>query len=299
MKWVLVDLSYLAYRARFSMKGLAHEEIPTGVLFGVFDQLKSICEDLVVYSNKLAIFCDSKKSYRKDKYPFYKGKRHLNMTEEEVQDLKLMHQQIDLLKKEIFPEIGIPVYLQTGLESDDLIAKAAQDLTKKQQGGIIVSSDGDLFQCITHMVTWYNPQKELHYTISTFAGEKGIEPHKWGKVKAIAGCSTDDVPGVKGVGEKTAILYLQGKLDAKYKAYQSIRESKDIIKRNKEIVCLPHQETQSIELVSPSFDQKAFFRFCKKYGMASFLKNKKEWEAFFQGPAYTNIRTRRRNGTRG
>ena len=64
MKWVLIDLSFLAHRARYSCKDLDDDDVPTGVLYGFFQELYSICNNTPVSSNKIIIFADSKKSYR-------------------------------------------------------------------------------------------------------------------------------------------------------------------------------------------------------------------------------------------
>jgi len=157
MKWVLIDLSYLAHRARYAVGDLEFDDIPTGVMYGFFEQLLATCKNPPVCSNKILIFTDSKKSYRQRAFPDYKKKRKDNRTPEEQEQIRVMYQQVNKLRDKILPKLGIPVYKQVGLESDDLIAYAAQELTMKKEEAIIITADGDLYQCITPWVKWYDP----------------------------------------------------------------------------------------------------------------------------------------------
>jgi len=285
MKWVLIDLSFLAHRALHSTGELETEDIPTGVLYGFFEQLYSICKCPVVSSNKILIFTDSRRSWRNRAYPEYKKKRREQRTEEEQQQLEIMYKQIDILKNKALPRMGVPVYRQIGLESDDLIAIAAKQLTKMKEEAIIITSDGDLYQCITPFVQWYDPQRNLLITEESFQDLKGIAPGLWGMVKAIAGCATDNVPGLKGIGEKGAIKYLRTELPVHLKQFKTISEGTEEIKKWAELVVLPHKKTKPIFIEEPEYNSKIFFSFCKHYDILSYLKDsrKLKWINFFKG----------------
>lgn len=297
MTWVLVDVSYLAYRAQYSLRGLSHEDYPTGVIYGFFDQLLSLCRDPRVDSNKVALFFDSRKSHRKKAYPRYKQKRVEERGEEELKQIRAMYEQIRVLRTEILPEMGVAVYRQVGLESDDLIAQAAKGLHGPSRKAVIVTADGDLYQCITEGVHWYDPLRAYHDPL-TFYAKKGIASEKWGRVKTLAGCSSDNVEGIPGVGEKTAIRYLLGALPSTYKSYKAIRSDKGrkIIKRNKRLVVLPHKKTKPVELREPKYDADAFFRAMERFGIVSYLEGRKRktWESFFRA----NGRKMRKRGER-
>lgn len=286
--WVLMDLSYLAYRAMHTIGKLSYGDIgPTGVLFGFFNQLKMICQDPKVNSNKIILFFDSRISFRKRLYPTYKEKRRKDRTPEDITQIRLLYKQVNILRTKILPAIGLPVCRQTGLESDDLIAMAARQLSNPGYPGrqaVIITGDGDLFQCITHAVHWYDPQRGLYWTPDTFKKEKGIRARRWGKVKTLAGCHSDNVAGIPRIGEATAIKYLNGVLPVN-KAHTAINSplGQKIIKRNKKLVCLPHSKTEEVRLLEPKIDIKAFFRIAKKYGFSSFIRNKISWTAFWQG----------------
>ncbi len=290
--WVLVDISWLAYRAYYTMGGLEFEDLPTGIIFGVFMQLREICHSPRVRSSRIAIFCDSRSSIRARTLPTYKGKRHEMRTPEEVEMIAAMKDQRVTLQEEILPAIGFPVYMQKGLESDDLMADVASSLSNapvyKKAGrrqAIMITSDSDLFQCITPIVHWFDPQRDVYHDPSSFAEKYGIYPSKWGEVKALAGCSTDNVPGVGGVGEGTAIKYLNGQLPPHYKAHKHICSKKGEAARlrNRELVVLPHKATEPICLREPSYNMDKFFFYCEKYGLQSILDARKGWGAFFRG----------------
>ena len=300
--WVLIDLSFLAHRARYATAELLWEDFHTGILYGFWEQLRTICQSEYVHSNRVVLFFDSRQSYRLRDFPQYKSHRREDLTEEEKEQLSIMYDQIRLLRQEILPAVGFQICHQTGCESDDLMAQVAGQLSRKKLGvpddgerGIIVTADGDLFQCITDYVSWFDPSRRYMYNPISFENNKGIAPDQWGKVKALAGCDGDGVPGIAGVGEKTAIKYLKEQLPQHHKTYQAIKseEGQKIYARNKWLVMLPHAKTKPIVLQEPQYNVEAFFHYAERYGFLTYLKEPKrsEWEAFFNNKP---IHTRRR-----
>ena len=294
--WVLIDVSYLAHRARFALKGMEYDDFPTGIIFGFFEQLRTICQNPKVKSNKVCLFFDSKKSYRRKAYPPYKRKRKDERTEEEKKQIEEMYFQVRLLHEQILPDIGIHTYRQIGLESDDLIAMAAQQISRRNGKAILITSDGDLYQCISPTVSWFDPGKDLLLTPESFLIKKGIEASRWGTVKALAGCSSDNVKGIKGIGEKTAIQFLTHTLPTNHKRYQAITSSEgvDIFNRNKKLVILPHKKTRRVKLKRPKYNPDAFFHYCERYGILSYLKGgkKREWLYLFNDNKSKGLRRR-------
>lgn len=293
--WLLIDLSYLAHRARYALDGLQFQDLPTGVLFGFFEQLRTICHDERCRSNRVAMFFDSKHTYRKKDFPDYKAHRKDKLTEEEVEQLHVMYQQVKLLRTEILPAIGFPIYQQTGCESDDLMAIAAREFKGLERQAVIITADGDLWQCITPAVHWYDPCRKRYLDPDGFRTEKGLRPEQWKEVKALAGCDGDGVPGIPGVGTKTAVDYLLGKLNTGYKRAKAIvsPEGRAIYERNKGLVFLPHPKTKPISLLEPEYKAEEFFKMAERYGLLSFLKEPKrgEWMEFFK-PLSDRSRTR-------
>jgi len=296
MKWVLVDLSYLAHRARHTTGDLSSEDIPTGIMFGFFQQLYDLCKHPFINSNKVLIFTDSKKSYRRKTFPEYKKKRKEQRTEEEQKQLQIMYDQINKLKNKILPKLGFPVFKQVGLESDDLIAYVAKELTRKKEEGVIITSDGDLYQCITPYVKWYDPARELLMDEKSFEDKKGIEPKIWGMVKSISGCTSDCVPGLKGIGEKGALQYLKGELAPHLQKFKTITESSEEIVKWGKLVLLPHEKTKPFEIYEPEYNSKSFFSFCKHYSIMSYLEpgRRDQWIKFFKGEIKGKTRRRKK-----
>ena len=168
------------------------------------------------------------------------------MTDEEKEFREDLHKQLTKLRQIELLKIGFRnVFWQQGFEADDLIASVCKD---KKQDFIVVSSDQDMFQLLSKHVEIYNPMSKKFITKSSFTDKYGVKPKEWATVKAIAGCSSDGVPGVSGVGEKTAIKFMNGDLKQTTKAFVSIANSTDLIERNLKLVKLPLPETLSFKL---------------------------------------------------
>ena len=297
--WILIDLGWLSYRSMHAMggSGLSHNEHSTGVLYGLLEQIRSLAYDPKLLSNRIAIFCDSRHSFRRDVYPEYKQQRRAKRTDKEIAMRRAMDDQIKVVLPAL-REIGFPVFRQRGLESDDLMAMAARFLDSNAKFGVIVTADGDLYQCITNYVHWYDPSRNRYMDEAAFYRHaEGLDPHQWALAKCLYGCASDNVKGVPGVGPKTALQHQLGFFPVKGKkgiALQS-EEGLQIIARNQKLILLPHAATKPITLHEPEYNRRAFFRFCRRYGLASYLRNprRRYWNAFFEG-LLSSQRTRKR-----
>jgi 5'-3' exonuclease len=242
------------------------------------------------------LFFDSRKSFRKQFFPEYKAKRQISMSEEEFAQVSIMRDQLKLLRQNILPAIGFQVHHQTGCESDDLIAQVSLQIEQLNQQGIIVTADGDLYQCITDHVIWFDPARNKWVDMESFGRDKGVATIHWHKIKMMAGCPGDGVPGIPGVGEKTAIKAYQRRLPEHLKTYQRIHseEGRLIQERNKQLVHLPHPKTKPVNFQEPIYNTEAFFEMVQRYGFVSYLREPKRsvWERFFHKPGL-----RKRNGT--
>lgn len=297
LPWVLVDASYLAYRALYSVGDLSLGDVPTGVLFGFLYQLRRVCLDRRVRSNRVAVFRDSRHSVRKKVYPDYKGGSRRERTEEEWEKIRSLKKQVDRLTLEILPEVGFPVYSQRGLESDDLLASAALSLSATKdpsRRGVMVTADSDLFQCITRQVHWFDPLRDLYYDPETFEEARGLHPSLWGRVKMIAGCHSDNVPGVEGVAEKTTVRFLRGELPPRHKSHGWItsEEGRARAEWNRGLVVLPHGDTKPVVLREPELRPEALFRWCEEYGLESILREKGTWTSYLRGGPFKTGRKR-------
>jgi DNA polymerase-1 len=234
---ILIDVSALAYRSFFTTGTLSYLGQNTGVLFGIFRYAQQLHAE---YPHGRLIWCfDTPSTLRKEIFPAYKIKRATDLEDVEVvQARNDLHEQLNLLRDSYLPAMGYRnIFWRDGYEADDVIASVCKASKNKV---VIVSSDSDLFQLLEQGRVLVHPPKGLPITEESFIEKYGISPKQWVEVKAIAGCSSDGVIGVKGVGEKTAIKYLRRELKRTSKLYIKIEENwHELIDMNRILVCLP------------------------------------------------------------
>lgn len=236
--WLLVDCNYLAWRSYHAIGPLSHEGRSTSVCFGVLRDLEGL---LSLHSPDRTILAfDSGSSKRASIFPGYKASRKNKvMSDEERERIRQFYLELGRFQNEILPDAGFRNVIDVpGYEADDILAQVAKDIPTDVTA-VIVSADGDLLQCLAERVVIYNPAKKKAVTAESFREQWKISPKDWATVKAIAGCSTDDVPGVPGVGELTAARWVAAVLPSRYKAHAAITESTELIERNLELVRLP------------------------------------------------------------
>lgn len=223
-KILLVDGNNLLFRSYYAtayngnfMKN--SKGFPTNALFGFVNMINKIIEEeKPVY---MMVAFDKGKTFRHDKYNFYKGGRG-----ETPDELK---QQFPIAK-ELLTNMGIKYYEIDNYEADDIIGTFANYCDKDDNyDGTIISSDKDLLQLISsHVDIKLLKQKDyIRYNEDTFKEAYGINPINIIDLKALMGDSSDNIPGVKGIGEKTALKLLQqyGTLDGIYENIDKIKGS--------------------------------------------------------------------------
>jgi len=283
---LLIDSSHWFYQLVFKMPSLSTEDRQTGIIFGMM--LKTIGHAKKLSSNKF-IFCfDSKKNHRKAIFPEYKKKRNKQeRTPEEIQIFKDSFIQLNEFRMQVLPQLGIKnAFIQTGRESDDILASIVFD--NPEQEFIIVSNDHDMFQLLSDKVKMYNSKTEKFYTKQNFIDEWGIEPKQWAEALSYCGCSTDEVPGIAGIGYKTYCKYLRGELKENSKKYQDIvsEEGKKIAARNEKLVKLTFEGTDKFVIDENwDLDMKDYIRVCDKYDFRSLLQgdNYEKWQTIMCG----------------
>ncbi|MDD3579658.1 MAG: DNA polymerase I [Desulfobacca sp.] len=191
----LIDISSYIYRAYHALPGLRNSQgLPTNAVFGVTSMLlKVLRERQPVY---FALAFDAKgPTFRHQRYPDYKAQRP-PMPDDLVIQLPYIHQLVSAL--------NLPALEQEGFEADDIICT----LTKKARAaGLeveIVSGDKDLWPLIEDGVTVWDPMKDVRYDLEAIREKYGVEPEQLVEIRGLAGDTSDNIPGVPGVGEKTA-----------------------------------------------------------------------------------------------
>jgi len=258
------------------MGKLRYEDSATGVIYGFLKQIPHLQE---MFNTERVVFCwDSIHSKRQKIFPNYKKKRtdrYKELDEDEVKFEKEFRYQMKQLRKIYLKKIGYRnVFMQKGYEGDDIMASICKRLPE-YDSAILVTSDHDMYQCLQYNISIYNGTSFPIMTNQLFKKKFGLSSNDWCIVKALAGCSTDEVPGIKGVGEKTAIKYLKGELKPTSKIYKKMQtpESKKIYERNRKLVFLPMKGTKEFVLREDRISQKGWEEVVDALGMKS-IKDK-------------------------
>lgn len=267
--WLLLDCSYLVWRAHFAWKQKFLTDSSGMRTEIIYSFLRDLLHFQRLHNTQRLVFCfDAPPKKRKKLLPSYKGNRKKDPAD--LEEIKAVKHQMNYLRLKLLPKIGYRnILYQPGVEADDHIAMACQGLRKKKDQVVIVASDHDFFQLLRKRVVMWNPATRDATTIKSFIGEKGVEPKQWVDVKAIAGCSSDNIPGVVGVGEITAIRYLRGELKDHSKAYKAIKENTELIERNRQLIKLPIKGTIRRKLINDRPSQESWSEVTRLLDMKS------------------------------
>lgn len=268
---LIIDTMCLLHRAKHISCNPNKPGQQNCVIIGFLKEIKHLIE---TFHTDDLIFCfDSKKSIRKELFPKYQYKRHdkSKKSEEEIKFDKKCSYQFEIIKHEILPSMGFNnVFLQTKYEADDLIAKIVMNYPPDQFRFIIVSIDQDLFQLLDY-ADIYDPGKRKLIQYKDFWHEYKLQPKDWIDFKATAGCASDKVPGIAGVGKKSALAYLRGE-EVKQQYLNKIEKGQDQYQFCKQLVQLPYPGTKLFKIQWNNFAFEPFKKVCEKYHI--FLPNK-------------------------
>jgi len=266
---LILDVHYLCHRA-FHTTDLSFDGRATGVIYGFLKSIRTLKH--FFQTDDIAFCFDSTTSLRKSHFPEYKSRRaHKDETPEKKRARTELSAQIDALRIKHLRTIGFRnLFYYPGYESDDIMAS----LSRNGEWNILITSDKDLYQCLGDGTQMFSPtQKGPPVTEKWFIKQYGIKPSQWPLIKAIAGCDTDDVPGIDGVGELTALKFVKGELKKDSKAYQSImsNQGKWIIRRNQKLVQLPFEGCPTPKIQKDEIDANGWEVVCGNLGFKSLL----------------------------
>ena len=196
----LIDGSSFLYRAYYGLRPL---HTPQGVPVQAVYSFCRMIKHLVDQFNPLymALVWDSRgKTLRHEMYPEYKATRQAPPSD--LSDQKqLIMKFADL--------IGLAQIIQQGVEADDLMYSAAKELANDEFHAVIVTSDKDMGQALSSSVSLYDPFKNAIINVESFEQDKGFPVEKLPFYYALLGDTSDNIPGVKGVGKKGALDLVQ------------------------------------------------------------------------------------------
>ena len=197
---VLVDGSGYIFRAYYALPPMFRSDgLPVNAVFGFTNMLLKLIDD--IQSEKggnvaiAVIFDAARKTFRNDIYPNYKANRS-----DPPEDLK---PQFDIIKK-VPDAFNLQSIDSLGFEADDLIASYSKKAKAEGKKITIISSDKDLMQLLGKNVSMIDPLKKKEITSENVIEKFGVGPEKVIEVQALAGDTSDNIPGVPGIGPKTA-----------------------------------------------------------------------------------------------
>ncbi len=239
----LIDGSAYIYRAYHAIRSLTNSKgLPTNAAFGFTRMLIKLIEDRS--PEYVVMFFDAKgPTFRHEIYQDYKANRP-PMPE----DLSI---QIPYIK-EITHGFNISVIEMQGFEADDLIGTFKCQAEKDGFFVVMVTGDKDFVQLVTDNAVIWDPMKEKTIDIKTVRDDFGIEPYQMIDVMALSGDASDNIPGVPGIGPKTALSLIKtfGTVERLYESVHTITKKK----QHENLVQYKEQAFMSKELVKINID---------------------------------------------
>ncbi|NLK62973.1 MAG: DNA polymerase I [Fusobacteria bacterium] len=296
-KAVLIDVSAVMYRAYFSLINMRTSKgIPTGAVYGFLNTL----DDILTYfkPNEIYACFDVKKDTLKRKkiYDEYKATRK-PMPEDLLSQIKYI--------EDLLGVFNIDIYKKNGYEADDIIGTLAKKLENQGKNVYIITKDKDLSQVYTEnikiaLLSKGNEKFKVLETEDDIIDQLGVYSHQIPDLFGLQGDTSDNIPGVKGIGPKTAI-----KLIEEYKTLENIYENIEKIKgKNKENLILnKHLAFLSRELATicgdieldflekdylfENINKERLFQLLFKFEFKGFIK-KYDLEEYYNAPSIVN-----------
>ncbi len=284
--FLLIDGHALAYRYFFALERTAmktSDNQPTWAVFGFFKALFDLLQNSEIKPDAIAVAFDvSRHTYRTEMFADYKANR------ESMPDT--LRSQIALIVEGL-QALNIPIYTKEGYEADDVIGTIATKAKQKQHKTYILTGDRDSFQLVDRegFITVIVPSKGelIQYDWYKVFDKMGVYPYQIIDYKGLSGDTSDNIPGIKGIGEKTACKLLS-RFDRLEQIYEHIddvtekalnkklREGKDIALLSKELATIQKNldidfDFDCAKLEMPNYD--AVIEFFKKNQFYNFLKN--------------------------
>ncbi len=268
-KAFLIDGMSMAYKAYFAFisRPLRNSKNQnTSAVYGFLSSLLKILEN--EKPDYIAVAFDTKeKTFRHEKFPEYKANRQLIPDD--------MIYQLDYIKK-ILQAIDIKIITAPGFEADDIIGTLSKKFKTKNVNSYLVTPDKDFLQLVGDGIFVYKPLKKSVEDAEVYDEKKveeeySLKPEQFIDFLALTGDSTDNIPGVKGIGEKTAFELIKefGSLDNIYQNIdkidkpslkQKLIEGEDMAYLSRELVTIKQNipidvELESLKIKSPNVQQ--------------------------------------------
>ena len=264
----LIDGNSLVFRAYYGVHAnlTRSDGMPVGAVYGFFNMILPVLAAAKENDSFVCIFDASRISFRQDIYPEYKANRS-----ETPKDLLIQSELIRIGTH----AMGMPVLCIPGVEADDVIATIATNNCGNIGGTRIITGDKDLMQLVSDCVFLYDGMKQREIHEPEVFEKFGVKPNQVIDVQSLMGDSSDNVPGVRGIGPKKAAELISefGTLDNLYANLDSItnertrnllQENRDNAFISKQLVTLKRDVDLEGLIISPfRFDKNAALEFVK------------------------------------
>ena len=306
---IIFDGRNTAYRANVVTELYTKQGIRTSAILGTLNITHSTLEEMNKLYNlpiKEGIFVWDKghSARRKEVYPEYKANRKKEWTPEDELWIKEFHYQTDALHSNL-KLFGMKSYRKQGWEGDDLVFGFTEQLSKKNPNdiSIIVSTDEDFHQLISSTVHVYSPIKKILYTPDNYKELAGIDVESFLAYKILKGDKSDGIPGIEGIGEKTAktLVNKYGGLGKLLQHTEDLKKSKrtakivteeglEILDRNDKLINLKDyvdlapvkDDIKDILNSTITVEPMKVYDFLMKYQLTSIVVKYKEWLTAFR-----------------
>lgn len=322
---LLVDGSNIGLAANASQP-LKIGDQPTQAIFGVLRTLRPM---VTTYSMLTPVVLWDAVSWRYGAFPDYKGTRHKEASKkyeiEQQRQRAEFKQQLPFIKEAI-ALLGIRQMSALNYEADDLAGLIIEKLEKSGKRGLMISADKDWVQLITPNVSWLDPIRDYRLTYKTISQKLGYAPERkkivvddgtkiadwvgvpspraWLEMKALMGDTSDNIPGVGGIGDRGAIDFVNqygsvasffnqcsdksidvDKLPKKLRDFATSDEKQELFRRNVRLMDLRTKERPDpvqLKTVHNELDADGFEKFCRRFMFNSILTDLDGWLEPFQ-----------------
>jgi DNA polymerase-1 len=289
---VLVDGSSYLFRAYHALPPLTNSKgQATGAIKGVINMIRSLVKQYP--ESRIAVVFDAKgKTFRDDIYPEYKANRPPMPDDLRTQIEPIHH---------IIRAMGLPLLVVEGVEADDVIGTLAQEAWKQKMPTLISTGDKDMAQLVNEHVTLLNTMTNEKLDIEGVKNKFGLPPERIIDYLALMGDSVDNIPGVQGVGPKTAVKWLQeydsvAKLIAQAdkvggKVGDNLRNSIDVLKLSYQLATIKLDVKLDFgpqQLVHKDEDKNALLALFRELEFKSWIKELEEQGASAPPPAVSD-----------
>ena len=272
----LIDATAFCYRAFYALRDLSTSAgQPTNAVYGFINILNKVLKEQKP-DYLVCCFDLSRDTFRLKKFAQYKLQRPA-MPDSLISQIPLI--------KEVIGAYGVPIFEKAGFEADDLIAQLARKAALRSLAVTIVSSDKDILQLVGKRISVFSPNKDggVLYDLAKVKERFGVAPERLVDIIVLMGDVADNIPGVPGIGDKTAQKLIQefGSLDKLLKNISKVKpektkemilEHRQRIKLNKQLISLDQELDLDLDLEKAKTGQPDYARLASIFKKLEFKK---------------------------